>query len=208
MIEDIYVDPHDQRNWSLLLNNNVISLGDTVVDVGGHHGVYTHMFSSLLGATGKVHVFEIFPPSFRYLEMRFGHCPNVFFHNAAVSDRDGFESIHVAENNEMCGILEKNGQKIAQIESVTLDTFLADEDGVSLIKIDVEGAELNVLRGAKETLKKTDSLLLECHFDEDWPEIRNILLEENQFECYNVDRREVVDATSSRPYQCFCRRKK
>lgn len=208
MIEDIYVDPHDQRNWSLLLNNNVISLGDTVVDVGGHHGVYTHMFSSLLGATGKVHVFEIFPPSFRYLEMRFGHCPNVFFHNVAVSDRDGSESIHVAENNEMCGILEKNGQKIGQIQSVTLDTFLADEDRVSLIKIDVEGAELNVLRGAKETLKKTDSLLLECHFDEDWPEIRNILLEENQFECYNVDRREVVDATSPRPYQCFCRRKK
>ena len=208
MIEDIYVDPHDQRNWSLLLNNNVISLGDTVVDVGGHHGVYTHMFSSLLGATGKVHVFEIFPPSFRYLEMRFGHCPNVFFHNVAVSDRDGSESIHVAENNETCGILEKNGQKIGQIQSVTLDTFLADEDRVSLIKIDVEGAELNVLRGAKETLKKTDSLLLECHFDEDWPEIRNILLEENQFECYNVDRREVVDATSPRPYQCFCRRKK
>tara|TARA_Y100001963_G_scaffold159687_2_gene264626 strand:- start:10297 stop:10920 length:624 start_codon:yes stop_codon:yes gene_type:complete len=206
MTNNTYTDPHDQANWSLLLNNNVISLGDTVIDVGGHHGVYSHMFSSLLGATGKIHVFEIFPPSFRYLEMRFGHHSNIYFYNKAVSDRDGLESIHVSEQDEMCGILEMNGSKIGEIESVTLDTFFADEEKISLIKIDVEGAELNVLRGAKETLKKTDSLLLECHFDEHWPEIRKILIEENGFKCYNVDKRETVDETSSRPYQCFCRR--
>ena len=208
MTEQKFADQHDQANWSLLVNNEVLSLGDTVVDIGSCHGTYLSMFCSILGATGKIYSFEIFPPNFNHIEMRFGHWPNIEFFNKAVSDRDGFESIHAHEQTEMCGILEKNGAKIGQIESVTLDTCLKDEKEISLIKIDVEGAELNVLRGATDTLKKTNSILIECHYDEDWPEIRNILLEENGFECYNVERREIVDETSPRPYQCFCRRKK
>ena len=201
-------DHHDQTNWNLLTDNDVISLGDTVVDVGSCKGTYISMFSSILGATGKIYAVEVFPPNYQHIEMRFGHMENIEFYNLAVSDKDGIEPIYMNQSDEMCGILKKNGNKIGQVQSITLDTLLKDEKEISLIKIDVEGAELRVLYGMKETMKKTKCILLECHYDEDWPEIRKILVEENGFNCYNVEKRQTVTESSPRPYQCFCRREK
>ena len=206
MTSRIYTDAHDQKNFNLLANRGVISLGDTVVDVGACQGVYTHMFSTLLGATGKIHAIELYPPNFGYLEMRFGHIENIEFHNVTISDKDGgVESIYISDDKvQMVGIVEANGTKIGEAKSVTLDTLLKDESEISLVKIDVEGAELKVLHGMKETIKRTKAILIEVHFDEIWPEIRKILIEDNGFTCYNVEKEETLDMDSSRPYQCLC----
>ena len=77
-----------------------------------------------------------------------------------------------------------------------------------MIKIDVEGAEGRVLKGMKEVAKRTEYLLLENHFDEDWEEIREILIEEYDFTCYNIETDTLINMTSKRPYQCLCMRKK
>ena len=202
-----FADLHDQNNWNLLTNNDVISLGDVVVDVGACQGTYLYMFLGILGATGKIHAIEMMPHNYKSIEFRFGHFPNVQFHNVAISDKNGIEPMYLAEGqNEMCGILEHNGTKIGQINSVTLDELLKDEDDISLIKIDVEGAELKVINGMKDVMKRTKSLMIECHDDEIWPEIRRILIEENGFSCYNIEKREIITETSDRAYQCFCRR--
>ena len=96
--------------------------------------------------------------------------------------------------------------KVGEINSITLDELLKDEKEISLIKIDVEGAELKVLHGMKEVIKRTKSILIENHLDEIWPEIRKILIEDNGFKCYNIETEESVDMNSKRPYQCLCRR--
>jgi len=202
----IYTDKHDSENWSLFTHNDIVSLGDTIVDVGACQGVYLHMFISLMGATGKIHAIEMMPQNYEFLQLRCGHLPNVEFYNLAVSDKDDWESIYITDTHETCGIMESNGTKIGNITSTTLDTLLQDEGEIDLIKIDVEGAELKVLQGMKEVIKRTKQILVEIHNDEIWDEIRDILIEKNDFSCYDIERKRAIDNTSPRPYQCFCRR--
>ena len=202
---------HDLKNFNLIRQESLIELGDVVVDVGACHGAYTSFFSSLLGNTGKIYCLELFPPTFQMLEMRFGHSKNIEFVNAAVSDAVGKEDMYAGDTNEEHNIVGHNMShepvaKVGEINSITLDELLKDEKEISLIKIDVEGAELKVLHGMKEVIKRTKSILIENHLDEIWPEIRKILIEDNGFKCYNIETEETVDMNSKRPYQCLCRR--
>jgi|TARA_R110000744_G_scaffold15534_3_gene43205 FkbM family methyltransferase len=200
------MDHHDDKNFQLIHGKSLIKLGDTVVDVGACEGLYTNFFNQLLGATGSIYCIELMPQMFSYLEMRFGHMENVHFINAAVSDKNGTETIYACEDNEMHNILGQAGVKVGDINSITLDELLKNEEEVSFIKIDVEGAELKVLHGMKDVIKRTKTILIENHFDEHWPEIRKILIEDNGFSCYNIEKDENVTINSERPYQCLCRR--
>tara|TARA_R110002051_G_C8695941_1_gene493710 strand:+ start:705 stop:1322 length:618 start_codon:yes stop_codon:yes gene_type:complete len=205
------MDHHDAKNFELMRKESLIELGDVVVDVGACHGGYTSFFSSMLGNTGKIYCVELFPPNFQRLEMRFGHFKNIEFINAAVSDNVGTESLYAGDSSEAHNIIGYNtshvqNAKVGEIKSITLDEMLKDEVEIGLIKIDVEGAELKVLHGMTDVMKKTRSILIENHLDEIWPEIRKILIEDNGFSCYNIEKDEDVIINSERPYQCLCRR--
>lgn len=198
------MDHHDAKNFQTI--DSLINLGDIVVDVGACHGTYTSFFARKLGATGRIYSIELMPNVFANLEMRFGHHQNIEFVNAAASDHVGMEDLFISGASEMNNITGAVGQKAGEIRSITLDYLLEQHEEISLIKIDVEGAEGKVLNGMTETMKKTKSLLIEVHFDEDWPEIRKILIEDNGFECYNIEKDEAVTMNSPRPYQLLCRR--
>tara|TARA_R100000008_G_scaffold86093_1_gene77875 strand:- start:8347 stop:8967 length:621 start_codon:yes stop_codon:yes gene_type:complete len=205
------MDNHDVKNFDLISKESLISLGDVVVDVGACHGSYTSFFSRILGNTGKIYCVELFPQTFSSLEMRFGHCNNIEFVNAAISDKNGTEDVYLGDSSEVHNIIGYSTSnvpnvKVGEIKSMTLDELLKDEDEISFIKIDVEGAELKVLHGMEQSIKKTKTILIENHSNELWPEIRKILIEDNGFSCYNVERDEVVTMESERPYQCLCRR--
>jgi len=83
---------------------------------------------------------------------------------------------------------------------------LKDEELINLIKIDVEGAELLVLKGMYKTIDKVEFLLVECHLDEDWDTIRNILLNDFKLSCENYLENTEITMDSKRPYQCFCKK--
>lgn len=200
------MDHHDIKNFEILKKLSLINLGDTVVDVGACHGTYTSFFLDRLGATGKVYCIELMPQTYSRLEMRFGHFKNVEFINAAVSDTTGRETIYMSDASEMNNILGKHGHKVGEVVSITLDELLFNEKEISLIKIDVEGAELKVLHGMKDVIKRTKAILLEVHYDDIWPEIRKILIEDNGFSCYNIEMDKTISMDSERPYQCLCRR--
>jgi len=200
------MDHHDVKNFDTIRKNSLIGLGDVVVDVGACQGVYTQLFHELLGATGKIYCIELMPHMFSFLEMRFGHMTNIDFINAAVSDGVGTESIYGGDSDETFNILGGGGVKVGEAKSTTLDNLLKDEKEIALIKIDVEGAELKVLRGMKDVIKRTNNILIEVHYDEVWPEIRKILIEDNGLSCYNIETEEKVTMESPRPYQCICGR--
>ena len=86
------------------------------------------------------------------------------------------------------------------------DADTEDEAEIGLIKIDVEGAELKVLKGMTDVMKRTKAILIENHLDDIWPETRKILIDDNGFSCYNIEKDENVTINSERPYQCLCRR--
>jgi FkbM family methyltransferase len=200
------MDHHDIKNFNLIKQLSLINLGDTVVDVGACHGAYTSFFVDQLGATGKVYCIELMPQTYTRLEMRFGHFKNVEFINAAVSDKTGREPIYATDASEMNNIVGIYGHKVGEVVAITLDELLFNEKEISLIKIDVEGAELKVLQGMKDAIKRTNAILLEVHHDDIWPEIRKILIEDNGFSCYNIEMDTEISMSSQRPYQCLCRR--
>ena len=185
---------------------------DVCVDIGANVGVYTKLFLRELKGTGKVYSVELVPQTFNTLADELNHWPNLKMENCAISDIDGEIKYYAGKDSCTNNIIGhdmdfKKSNEIGQIKSMTLDTLLKEEEHVRLVKIDVEGAEIQVLKGMSETFKKTDFIFLECHLDKDWPELAKILIEENDFEVFIMGTEELVSINDPRPYHAFCKRK-
>jgi FkbM family methyltransferase len=156
--------------------------GDTVVDIGAHMGRYTIPSSKSVGASGKVIAVEAHPYNFRMLQhnLRLNKLTNVSVLNQAVysqkarlklylPDEDlGFTTHHSLMANYLNAKLSKDIERsYIEVEADTLDNLLKIRGvrQVNWIKIDVEGAEYEVLKGAEEVLSanKRISILVEVH---------------------------------------------
>jgi len=147
-----------------------IKSGDQVVEVGGHIGYMTMYFSELTGTQGNVIVFEPGSNNLPYITNNTATMANVEIVPKAVSDVDGtacfFEEELTGQNNSLhrdYHIFQENCERAytkqaysqREIETVRLDSFWAAKSSpISLIKIDVEGAERLALNGGKEMLSK------------------------------------------------------
>jgi FkbM family methyltransferase len=153
---------------------------DIVVDVGAHIGPYTLKASKCVGSKGKVIAIEADPANFDILNrnIQLNKLTNVIALNyAAYSKEDkirlyllskGEESSYTKYNTVMTD-RAYNEKKFLQVQANTLD-YLLESNGikhaqVNWIKIDVEGAELEVLKGAHNILSKSKdiALLIEVH---------------------------------------------
>ncbi len=128
--------------------------GDTVLDVGAHVGYYTLLSSVLVGDRGAVWAFEPNPQNAGFLRrhVEINGRGNVRITQAAVSDTDGTARFDFGTGSGT-GHLAEGGA--LEVRTVRLDDF-ARENGlrVAAVKIDVEGAELAVLAGGEETLRR------------------------------------------------------
>ncbi len=139
---------------------NFLKPGMVFVDVGAHLGEYTVLASAILKGSGYVHAFEARPDTFEILTRNVrltGFC-NIAAQALAVWHEDGFCQIEMTPDPSVSALrLQGNGAKegsLIQVKAVTLDHYFADTamSRPTLIKIDVEGAELHVLRGARALL--------------------------------------------------------
>jgi FkbM family methyltransferase len=156
--------------------------GDTVVDIGAHMGRYTITSSKSVGASGRVIAVEAHPYNFRLLQdnLRLNKLTNVCTLNLAVyskkarlklylPDEDlGYTGHHSLMTNYLATKDRKQIEgRYIEVEADTLDNLLRSKGitSVNWIKIDVEGAEYEVLKGAMETLaeSKDISILVEVH---------------------------------------------
>lgn len=153
-----------------------LKLGGTYIDVGANLGNHTTFFSKHTVAK-EVHSFEPMPSMIELLKM---NCldnvlTNVTIHEVALGDFNGTETIgSVSDAN--CGtasILRTPGG--TEIQVTTLDSF--DFHGVTMIKIDVEGYEASVLRGAANTIRENrPNLFIECATDADLKAVTEIVV--------------------------------
>lgn len=124
--------------------------GKTFVDVGAHIG-------SVIGdaarhAPGKVIAFEAIPAKAAYLSSRY---PDVTIHNCALLDEDGEMRFFVDNAQSGYSSLAKRGRDVTEIVvPVARMDSIVTEDDVDVVKIDVEGAELGVLRGAEGVIAR------------------------------------------------------
>lgn len=134
--------------------------GDTFLDIGSHVGYLSLLALQEVGPSGRVFAFEPNPETFRILTLnalinRAGHLHAL---NCALSDRSGTATFHVNETAEGMSSLHDGRDETRpdyrdlrpiQVMTATLDELDALDlfDKVRVVKIDVEGFEMNVIRG-------------------------------------------------------------
>ena len=152
--------------------------GDIVIDIGAHIGLYTIVSSKRVGTNGKVVAIEADPGNFEMLNrnIKLNQLTNVIPLNYAVysketklklylpSGESGFTKYNTIMTNWV-----NTEDKFVEVNANTLDYLLQlnqiREEEVNWIKIDVEGAEFEVLKGAQNVLSKSKdiALLMELH---------------------------------------------
>ena len=146
--------------------------GDTVIDIGAHIGRYTITSSKRVGNTGKVVAIEADPDNFRILKrnIALNNLTNVLPLNYAVFSTKTrmklYEQSASAKYNSLMLARAAKSRNYVEVNADTLDSILMQNgiNQVNWIKIDVEGAELEVLKGSAKTLSGENIFLfVEIH---------------------------------------------
>jgi len=147
--------------------------GDVFFDVGANLGLFTLTAAQRVGPTGRVYAFE---PSLReaqYLRrnLELNQLTNVTIVTQAVSDQCGTARFAIAADGGNNSLMKNDHpqqqiQQWQEVEVTTLDTFIATHTvpRVDVMKIDVEGGEVNVLRGAAHLLNGSQPPTILCEF--------------------------------------------
>jgi FkbM family methyltransferase len=145
--------------------------GSIVWDIGANVGVFALAAAVRAGTAGRVLALEADPFLSGLLERSAasrpsGSAPITVVH-AAACDVDGPVAFHVAAEGRASSHIAGAGQSTAggtrailEVRGVTLDSLLASQGGPTLVKIDVEGAEGAVLRGARDLLRRFRPVVL------------------------------------------------
>lgn len=144
--------PHEEGTERLL--PAILTEGATFVDVGANLGYFTRIASRLVGPSGSVIAVEPAPAAYRLLRLNSADLENVTVVNKALAEKQGTANFYVRKKGDMSSLSEDSSADAIVVEISTLDRVLAGCRKVDLIKIDVEGFELGVIKGGLETIKK------------------------------------------------------
>lgn len=156
--QDIYLTGDFESTTSNLVKK-LLKPGDTVIDAGANIGYFSLLFASCVGPTGHVHAFEPVPELVEKLRAnislnRFGH---ITVNPFALSDHEGTARFYTgpADNSGLSSLRQpRQSRGSFDVQLRPFDTLMPESDtSVSLVKIDVEGAELQVLRGMENMLR-------------------------------------------------------
>jgi FkbM family methyltransferase len=168
-------------------NEIAVSDGDVVVEIGANIGEFTR--AAALKALILISV-EPDPVAFNCLERNVSGLSNVTLFNGVVSEKNGNVDFYISSEGADSSIIEPDGyEKMITVESMTLDTLL-DKMGIShvdFLKIEAEGGEPEVLRGARNTLLVTRKVAIDCGPERKGSSTRNAVhecLKENHFNVF------------------------
>ncbi len=159
---------HDWRPIFVL--DRYLKFGQTFIDVGANQGEYSIWAARKVAPSGSVIAFEPMDTLYKQLNenMRLNPFHNQLFKSLKIglSDKPGEMNLYgKASSNEGVNTMFPTAEHTELIQKIPLDTLDSQLEKlackqVDFIKIDVEGAELQVLKGATETLVKHKPLLL------------------------------------------------
>jgi FkbM family methyltransferase len=140
------------------IRDNMIKPGDVILECGAHHGCGTILLSNWVGENGKVIAFEPLPTNFDIVNknIELNGIKNIKIENKAVGANNGLIRINGVSNSFIT--MSKQG---IEVELIQLDDY--QHMNPNFLKIDVEGFEQQVLKGAQTILRKRPKLAIELH---------------------------------------------
>lgn len=161
-------EPHVQRLFCSL-----VKTGMTVCDIGANFGQHTIVLSKLVGPAGKVFAIEASPINAEYIRrtVAANKCGNVEIIQCGVWSHDTeltFSHVENAEATSFCSnktnireIEQNPACKYQTIQVSALDKLITDD--IDFVKIDIEGAELFAMKGARNFLASKSPILMELN---------------------------------------------
>jgi FkbM family methyltransferase len=165
-----------------------VAEGDTIIDIGAHYGVYSILMAARVGRTGQVVAFEPDPYAREVLARNIALNPDLkppVVEAAACSDSVGEATLYSRGGNAQSSLVRSGvefspAHKSEQIRVplVTLDGYLLGRGlpEPRWVKIDAEGAEIRILKGAAKVLLGSTNIVCELH-PYAWPEFGNTFSE-------------------------------
>ena len=185
-----------------------------VIDIGANVGQWSSMLLECI-APQRLIIAEPIPDAFTILQKKFGNNPAIELHNVAIGDHDGIVKLKVTRDTTGASLLQPREEMREMVGSnwavaseidvkiTTLDRLTAALEEVSLLKIDVQGYEKQVLEGAAQTLRKTKFILIELNFMPQYEggswlgEIHQILTRDSGFFLANATAPQVLNGRAS-----------
>lgn len=145
-----------------------LKTGDVVFDIGANIGYMSLYFSQCVGASGKIYAFEPEQKNHQALldNVELNKSQNIIIQRLAATDVAKTLKLYLAQDNFGAHSTVFNDETLTEnyeeILGIPLDTFVQEKqiDTITLVKIDVEGAEYEVLQGMKEILKQQRPILI------------------------------------------------
>jgi len=142
----------------------LVKEGDIVFDIGANFGWYSCILGQLVGQVGRVHIFE---PTNALEELKNNLILNGFMerctlNQVALGEKEGNETLFIPQKlgTAFASLREHSYNNISKMHKVSVPIKVLDDyvienriEKIGFIKIDVEGAEYLVLKGAENVLK-------------------------------------------------------
>jgi FkbM family methyltransferase len=162
--DNLLLSEHIWEPCTTELFKNIIRPGMLIADIGANAGYFTLLFARLTGDSGKVYAFEPDPEAYTRLikDIQINNFKNIKALPVAISDKTGSLTFYL---NKISGLSsfhhkEKNSQ-ILLVDTITLDDWCSSEQiSLDIIKMDIEGHELNALKGMKYILENEANVQL------------------------------------------------
>ena len=173
-----YIEIYLNRSYEIE-KDFIAKENDIVFDVGANIGFYT-VLQGMRAKRGEVFSFEPNPDAFCRLtkNIKINNLNNVKLFNKALWRKEGrlfLKELNVSTTSSKCFPLPSDG--LREVQSTTLDNVL-EKYGISridIMKIDVEGSEVEVIRGGMKALDYTRKIVMECHAESLKEEVERLL---------------------------------
>lgn len=139
--------------------------GDRVFEIGAYKGIYTVCLARETGEHGKVVAFEPHPVNARILmdTIEANNLENVIVVEEAAGRNTGQSEFYLRGSGSSLNVSEGRDEQV-EVNLTTVDSFVSRTNHVpDILKLDVEGFELDVLEGAKTALSNCRYLCCEVH---------------------------------------------
>jgi FkbM family methyltransferase len=159
----IYYTGFDRKDCRIL--RRLVNPGSVIVDAGANVGYFSLLFAKWIRSEGVVHAFEPFPGTAdrfeRNLKLNTTLQRSVILHRSALSDFVGSTNMSIPDKKNLgCNYLGHEGEN--EVGVTTLDEFCVKQqlNRLDLLKVDVEGSEVALLRGAEQTIRRFRPILM------------------------------------------------